>query len=598
MKFRVLVVIGVILVILTSSLGVMAHGTDPVGEVNFPRTQESYEDGHLTSIWEIIKGRIEADPFNLVATLIFFAAIAHTMLTNTFNKKAHQLEARVEALKEAGQIDKDYQSIWAGILHLFGEIEAVFGIWAIALALAIMSFYDWTTFVTYVNGLHYNEPLFIIVVMTIASSRPILKFFELLMEKIVKQFGNSLEAWWLCLLIIAPLLGSFVTGPAAMTITAFLLSDRFYVLNPNNRLKYATLALLFINISVGGALTNFASPPILMVAGPWDWSLGFMFFTFGWKAILSIVITTFAYYYYFKKDLSELHEAYDNFNYKRYIQHRFISKKELEENFEDLESLVDKRVGFTSELNAYSIILRENIKELASLKLTKEELELYDINNAIDEKFDGIKLEEMKRTVPGLLSKDVRPTYMDPLWDQREERVPPWIMIVHIAFLIWTVVNAHEPVLVLSGFLFFLGFFQVTVFYQNRMDLKPALLVAFFLAGLMVHGTLQAWWIAPLLGNLPEVGLNLTSIVLTAFNDNAAITYLSTLVPNFSDSLKYAIVAGAITGGGLTIIANSPNPIGQSILKKHFGNSISSVLLLKFAVIPTAFTALVFILLA
>ena len=200
----------------------------------------------------------------------------------------------------------------------------------------------------------------------------------------------------------------------------------------------------------------------------------------------------------------------------------------------------------------------------------------------------------MCRTIPGLLPSDKRPPYMDPNWDQREDSVPSWIIVVHLFFLIWTVINSHEPVLFLAGLLFFLGFYQVTSFYQNRLDLKPPLLVAFFLAGLIIHGTLQGWWIAPLLGSLPELGLNITAIVLTAFNDNSAITYLSTLVTDFPDELKYSIVSGAISGGGLTLIANAPNPVGQSILKRYFNNGISSGLLLKYALLPTIISATVF----
>ena len=132
-----------------------------------------------------------------------------------------------------------------------------------------------------------------------------------------------------------------------------------------------------------------------------------------------------------------------------------------------------------------------------------------------------------------------------------------------------------------------LGFAQVTASYQNRIYLQPAILVGFFLAGLVIHGGVQAWWIAPVLGSLSEVPLMLGATILTAFNDNAAITYLSTLVPGFTDSLKYAVVAGAVTGGGLTIIANAPNPAGQSILKKHFDVAVSPQGLLKAALIPT-----------
>jgi Na+/H+ antiporter NhaD/arsenite permease-like protein len=87
----------------------------------------------------------------------------------------------------------------------------------------------------------------------------------------------------------------------------------------------------------------------------------------------------------------------------------------------------------------------------------------------------------------------------------------------------------------------------------------------------------------------------LGATILTAFNDNAAITFLSTLVPGFTDSLKYAVVAGAVAGGGLTVIANAPNPAGQSILKKYFENGVSPAGLLKAAIVPTAIVWLVFL---
>ena len=143
--------------------------------------------------------------------------------------------------------------------------------------------------------------------------------------------------------------------------------------------------------------------------------------------------------------------------------------------------------------------------------------------------------------------------------------------------------------------LFFLGFSQVTAPFQNRIDLKPALLVGFFLGGLVVHGGVQGWWIAPVLGNLSKIPLMLGATVLTAFNDNAAITFLSTLVPNFTDSLKYAVVAGAVAGGGLTVIANAPNPAGLSILKKFFGDEVSPAKIVQFALLPTVVMLLLFI---
>ena len=105
--------------------------------------------------------------------------------------------------------------------------------------------------------------------------------------------------------------------------------------------------------------------------------------------------------------------------------------------------------------------------------------------------------------------------------------------------------------------------------------MKAPLLVGFFLGGLVIHGGLQGWWIAPVLASLTEVPLFLGAAGLTALNDNALITYLATLVPDLSDPLKIAVVAGAVTGGGLTVIANAPNPAGQALLNRFFGGAIA-----------------------
>lgn len=595
MKRNWVMLLTLLILLMLSNHGVAFMSVENSDEsIDFPRDLEAYGDKSTDSYFEVIKNRLIKEPFNAVATLIFFLAIAHTMMVSLINKKAHQYERNYEILIKQGLKDKNSSSMRGSLFHLLGEVETVFGIWAIALAGAIIFYYDWATFVSYVNGLHYTEPLFVIVIMTIAASRPILKFFEMIMWRIVRLFGSTLEAWWISILILAPLLGSFVTEPAAMTIAAFMLADKFYRLNPSTKFKYGTLALLFVNVSIGGVLTNFAAPPILMVASPWGWDIPYMMRTFGWKAILAMVLSTTVYYFVFRDEFVALKKPYENYLYKKHIQKRFISQSELEDSFEQLERMVDQRVGYTKELDAYSFILKENIKELAIQKLTEEERQKYDIDNAIEEKFEGIKQEEMQRTLPVLLPDDIRPAYINPNWDQRDEKVPVWIISVHIIFLVWTVFNAHEPVLFLSGFLFFLGFYQVTAFYQNKLDLKPALLVAFFLSGLMLHGTLQGWWIAPLLGSLPELALNAVGIVLTAFNDNASITYLSTLVTDLPEHLKYAVVSGAITGGGLTIIANAPNPVGQSILKRFFNDNISPTQLLKFALLPTLITACVF----
>jgi hypothetical protein len=174
--------------------------------------------------------------------------------------------------------------------------------------------------------------------------------------------------------------------------------------------------------------------------------------------------------------------------------------------------------------------------------------------------------------------------------------IPAWVTAVHALFIAWTVVNAHEPALFIGGFLFFLGFAKATAAFQSRIDLRSPLLVGFFLAGLVIHGGLQGWWIAPALEGLSELPLFLSATVLTAFNDNALITYLATLVPSFDESLKVAVVEGAVTGGGLTVIANAPNPAGQALVTRFFDGAVSPGRLFLGALIPTAITALVFIL--
>jgi len=209
------------------------------------------------------------------------------------------------------------------------------------------------------------------------------------------------------------------------------------------------------------------------------------------------------------------------------------------------------------------------------------------VQEAYEQRFEEIRRRRMRKTMPGLMPEHERPVILDPEWNDRDDEVPAWMVVIHILFMAWTIVNAHHPAIFVSGLLFFIGFAQVTAPYQNQLDLKSPMLVGFFLGGLVIHGGLQGWWIAPVLGSLSEIPLMISATVLTAFNDNAAITFLSTLVPGFTDSLKYSVVAGAVAGGGLTVIANAPNPAGQAILKKHFDNGVAPVKLLLSALIPT-----------
>jgi hypothetical protein len=352
---------------------------------------------------------------------------------------------------------------------------------------------------------------------------------------------------------------------------------------------------------VGGTLTQFAAPPVLMVASPWDWGLMHMLLNFGWKAVVGIILSNGIYYFFFKKELFLLQEKFTLATLKDEIQKRYFKRKDLEAEFHEIEKVISNELGFTEAFDQKCDDIRERIRQKLKVphmeSLKQEGVDSSVVKEAFGQRFEEIKRLEMRKALPGLLPRSDRPHFRDPEWDKRDDPVPAWVILVHVVFMAWTIFNNHYPAIFVPGMLLFLGFAQVTSHYQNRVDLKPALLVGFFLGGLVIHGGVQGWWIAPVLGSLSEVPLMLGATILTAFNDNAAITFLSTLVPNFTDGMKYAVVAGAVAGGGLTVIANAPNPAGQSLLKQYFENGVSPMGLLKGALLPTAILLLDFLIL-
>lgn|SRR6266568_257357 len=454
----------------------------------FPLPLSAYVGEEGMHLGEVLAHRARLEPMNAVATAIFLAAIVHTFVAPALLAASNRMRRRAEA---RGPEAHDFG---AEVLHFLGEIEAVFGIWCIPLLAAIAATRGPRAPEAFLSSVHFTEPLFVFVIMAISSTRPVLAFAEGAMARLAALGGGSPLAWWLAILTAGPLLGSFITEPAAMIICALLLSRRVLDLGASVRLRYATLGLLFVNVSVGGTLTHFAAPPVLIVAARFGWDLPFMATHFGWKAVVGIVIAN---------------------------------------------------AGF-------ALALRRELLSLAPAAGT---------------------IEPARRKIPAA------------------------VFAVHLAFLALTVAGARTPALFLGGFLFFLAFHAATAPYQDPIDLRSPLLVGFFLAGLVVHGALQGWWIEPVLGSLAELPLFLGAVALTAFNDNAAITYLGSLVPEFGDAARYAVVAGAITGGGLTVIANAPNPAGQAALAKHFPDGVRPLGLLAGAAIPTVVMALCFLIL-
>lgn len=411
------------------------------------------------------------------ATLCFSLAILHTFLVKKIQNIAHRYPE---------------DSVSENFFHLLGEVEVVFGIWAGFFLLFYLATDGPIQSLNYLESRNFSEPIFVFVIMAVCSSRPLLIFGQKLIALIGQLLPmNKTLGFYFAALTVGPLLGSFITEPAAMTITALILLNSLFRKTQNEKLKYATLGLLFVNISIGGTLTPYAAPPVLMVAPVWNWDIFFMLSHFGWKAFLAIIIST------------------------SWITYKF----------------------------------KEEIKSTAGQSLIKFE----------------------------------------------EEKIPPWIVLIHLLVLISIILASHHLVLFMGAFLFFLGVTTVTKEFQSELNLRDSLLVGFFLAGLVILGGLQRWWLEPLVSSLTSLSLYCGSMFLTAFTDNAAITYLGSQIPDLADSSKYTLLAGSVVGGGLTVIANAPNPAGYSILNPSFGeNGISAFSLFKGALLPTVVAAVVF----
>ncbi len=404
---------------------------------------------------------------------LFAVAILHTFSTRFFEHLAHTRPAH------------------AGIWHLLGEVEVVFGFWALILMGAMFLINGAAEATAYIDSRNFTEPLFVFAIMVIAASRPILQ---------AAMGGVRVLARWVPLpgsmgsyvvvLSVVPLLGSFITEPAAMTLAALILADGLYGRGISHRLKYVTLGVLFVNVSIGGTLTSYAAPPVLMVAGKWGWDSSFMLATFGWKAAAAVLANAL------------------------------------------LAGLLFRR-------------------ELAALPVTA----------------------------------GARGT----------AAVPVALIGVHPAFLAGVVEFAHHPAIFMGLFLFFLGVAHAYPQHQDRLILREGLLVAFFLSGLVVLGGQQQWWLQPLLMSMSSAAVFGVATLLTAVTDNAALTYLGSLVEGLSPDFKYALVTGAVTGGGLTVIANAPNPAGMAILRGHFEDeAVHPLGLLLAALPPTLIAALAF----
>lgn len=415
---------------------------------------------------------------DLTAAIVFGCALLHTFAAKSVDLLGRRLPRH------------------AGLFHLLGEVEVVFGLWAFILIALMALLEGGPDAIAYAESRQYTEPLFVFVVMVVAASRPVFDAMERLLARLARllPLRAELAQVWLALALV-PLTGSLITEPAAMTLAALILAPRIFRDGMPEWLKYAALGVLFVNVSIGGTLTSYAAPPVLMVASAWGWDSAFMAAQFGWKAALAVLINA----------------------------------------------------------SGVSFLMRRHL-------------------NVADAPSAG----------------------------PAEPSLPPvpWpVAAIHLAVLGAVVALAHHPVLFLGLFLLFLGFTQAYQRYQQALILKEALLVGFFLAGLVVLGGMQQWWLQPIVSSLEPLTLFFGALALTALTDNAALTYLGSLIEGISDDAKYMLVAGAVAGGGLTVIANAPNPAGVALLRRGFQDeSIGSLGLLLGALAPTAVAALAFFL--
>lgn len=411
---------------------------------------------------------VSTTPFDLFSALFFFLAIVHALSTRYLAELADKLERKKSTKIDLGVFPRSFR---IELVRFLSETEVVFGLWVIPQLIAMTYFYNWNHVLEFLDGLHFVEPLYVATVLIVILSRPIEEIIEQTFGALSRIDKGSCRIWWWLALTLGPLLGSVLKETSAMLISCAILADRFFTAKPSTRFKYVTFALLLVNVSLGGALTNFGSSSILMVRDTWGWTSSFVFNSFGIPVLLSIFTLNFIVYLFFRKELQKLE----------------------------------------------------------------------------------LPISEYESGTPCQL----------------------WVKLAYVAILAWIIFHGNYPVVFIGTLVLFVGLHQAIFGKKEELKLRPGIMIGFFLAGLIIHGTLQEWWVSPLFRHCSEQGLFPLSVVLSAFNQNALVTYMALHVQAFNDLDKYYIVAGSLLGGGLTLFGNSPNFAAFSILRPFFPRGIS-----------------------
>lgn len=416
----------------------------------------------------------------IAATVLFVIAVLHTFSAPAFARLAER--------------DGRHAGLW----HALSEVEAVFGVWAMVLFAWMALTLGVGGAIEYLDTRDFTEPAFVFAIMVVAASRPIIELVRRTVAALAALLPVSTPlARFFLTLTLVPLAGSLVTEPAAMTLAALLLARDGFLRPGFDRYKYLIVGVLFVNVSIGGVLTAYAAPPVLMVARSFGWDTAFMASHFGWRAATAVLVNGVA---------------------VTLLCRPFLRAQEIQAQEAGAGAAPERPVSWT-------------------------------------------------------------------------------VTAVHVAFLVGVVLASHHVKVFLGLLLLFIGYCRAYGRDQAPLLLRESLMVAFFLAGLVVLGGMQHWWLQDLLAGLSPLALYVGATGLTAITDNAALTYLGSLVEGTDALWRYMLVAGAVTGGGLTVIANAPNPAGFALLKGGFRNgTIAPLGLLGAAAVPTLVAAVMFLL--
>lgn len=417
---------------------------------------------------------------------IFLLAIIHTFLTPKLFFLSERFRHKQLIFTESS---KKYYML-SELIGILSKVEIVFFVWAIPLFFLFWISEGFKLTITYFDTRNYSFPIYIMTIVVLTTSKPIIDFADRILTFLAKLGPNTPKMWWWALLLGSPLIACLVKEPGAMIIGSTLLLRKFYYLTPSRSFRYATMGLLFSNISMGGLLTPVSSRAFMLVQSSLNWKPGFLLAQFSWKAFIAIILSTTIYYVIFRKE------------------------------FDKLPSTVRDRINF-------------------------------------------------------------------------KYAIPWWISATHILFLAAILWIKPASVILAAFFVLFLLFHKMTVFYQNPLHLDKMALLGLFYTGVLIHGDLQGKWISLIMEKLPGLGVLIVSFILSACMDNSIAHYLAMNVTSSSDCYRYLVVAGVTAAGGLTLLANSANLLGYTVLKTSF-LSISFVKLFYYGLTPSLVALTIF----